>query len=256
MNEFLENDFIKKIQRCKDKVNILHFSTGADSVACFLKLRENGIEPVLVYKYFLPELPMVKNYIDYFEKKFNVHIYQFPSTLYAEHTDNALYQFPVKAREKFRNKIGLFGLENYSKDGFDKALASCFNEEVVFHLGFRYTDGLNRYRVLSKYGCMCGNKFYPIASFKVSDIQDILRKYETKLPIEYGLWGISFESPRSFNINLIKENCPLTYNMIKERFPLIGALGLRDVYTGLNQHFKQRLAQYKNFAMEKGDLIW
>lgn len=257
MLEQLENDFKAKIDGLKEKTNVLHFSTGADSVACFLRLREHGIEPILIYKYFIKDLPMVKNYIDYFEKKFNVHIYQFPHTLWAEHTDKALYQLPIKAREKFRNNIGKYYLDCYKNEYFDKAIVEALGNDVVFHLGLRYTDGLRRYQHLMKHGVSFGNKFYPIASFKVADIYDLLDKYDCRLPIEYGLWGISFEAPRSFNINLIKENCPATYEAIKAKFPLIGTLGYRDKYTKLNQHFKSRTTQFKRFAISKeGYEIW
>lgn len=257
MLEQLENDFKAKVGSLKGKTNVLHFSTGADSVACFLKLRENGIEPILVYKYFIKDLPMVKNYIDYFEKKFNVHVYQFPSTLWAEHNDKVLYQLPIKAREKHFHNLSDYYLDFYSKEFFDKTIAEALGGDVVFHLGLRYTDGLRRYQHLMKHGVSFGNKFYPIASFKVADIYDLLDKYDCKLPIEYGLWGISFESPRSFNINLIKEHCPATYEAIRKQFPLIGALGYREKYTKLNQHFKSRLTQFKRFAMPKeGYDVW
>jgi hypothetical protein len=89
----------------------------------------------------------------------------------------------------------------------------------------RYTDGLRRYQHLIKNGCSYRNKFYPIASFQVKDIQDILERYDCLLPIDYRLWGISFESPRAWNINLIKENCPVTYKMICEIFPLVWVRG-------------------------------
>ena len=257
MLEQIENDFKQKVELLKNKTNVLHFSTGADSVAAFLRLRENGIEPILVYKYFIKDLPMVKNYIDYFEKKFNVHVYQFPSTLWAEHNDKVLYQLPLKAREKHFNNLGKYYLDYYDKDYFDKALAQAIGGDVVFHIGLRYTDGLHRYQHLMKHGVSFKNKFYPIASFKVGDIHDILDRYECRLPIEYGLWGISFESPRSFNINLIKEHCPATFMAIQSQFPLIGALGYRDKYTGLNRHFKSRVTQFKRFAIGKeGYEIW
>lgn len=250
MLESLENDFLSKVETLKNKTNVLHFSTGADSVACYLKLKENGIKPILVYKYFIKDLVMVQNYIKYFENKFNERVYQFPSTLWAEHNDNALYQKPIKAREKFRNGIGVYGLEYYTKDVFDDAIVNTLGGDVVLHLGLRYTDGIRRYQHLMKHGCSFGNKFYPIASFKVGDIHDLLDKYDCYLPIEYKLWGISFESPRSFNINLVKENCPATYEQIKAEYPLVGALGLRR-YAKLNQHFKSRVTQFKRFAIPK-----
>ena len=250
MNLELEKDFLSKIDSLKDKTNILHFSCGADSIASYLKLREFGIKPVLVYHYFLKDLHMVKNYIDYFEKKFNERIYQFPSTLYSEMMDKALFQLPVKARERFRNRIGFFELDKHTKDRFDRFLNTALGGNVVFHLGLRYTDGLRRFQYLSKHGCSYGNKFYPVVSFQVKDIQDILERHDYLLPLEYRLWGLSFESPRAWNINLIKEHCPETYKQITEVFPLIGAEGLRK-YAILNKHFKQRITQFGKYAMKK-----
>jgi hypothetical protein len=186
----------------------------------------------------------------YFQNKFNERVYQFPSTLWAEHIDNALFQKPIKAREKFRNNIGQYCLDSYTKDMYDEVLAETLGGDVVFHLGIRYTDGIRRYQLLMKNGCSFNNKFYPIASFQIKDIQDILERNDCLLPIEYKLWGISFESPRAWNINLIKENCPETYSQIKQIFPLIGGQGLRK-YAYLNQHFKQRITQFSRFAIPK-----
>jgi len=255
MNEFLEQDFQKKVLKLKDKTNVLHFSCGADSIACYLRLKEHGISPILVYHYFIKDLPMVNNYIDYFEKKFNVKIYQFPSTLYYEHIDNALFQYPIKAREKFRNHIGHFYLDRFTKDDFDYCVKDSLGGDVILHLGLKYTDGLRRYQHLMKNGVSFNDKFYPVAPFKISDIQNILDKYDCLLPIEYGLWGISFESPRSWNINLIKEHCPESYKMIQKVFPMIGLLGQRK-YSVLNRHFKARLTQFKRFAMPKENKTW
>ena len=250
MNEILEKDFQNKVDSLKNKVNVLHFSCGADSIACYLRLREHGIRPVLIYHYFLKDLPMVKNYIDYFEKKFDERIYQFPSTLYSEMIDNALFQLPVKARERFRNRIGSYGLDRHTKDSFDRCIERTLGENVIHHFGLRYTDGIRRYQHLSRHGCSYGNKFYPIVSFQVKDIQNILEKYDCLLPIEYSLFGRSFESPRAWNINLIREHCPETYKQICEVFPLVGAEGLRK-YATLNKSHKQRITQFGKYAQKK-----
>jgi hypothetical protein len=250
MNEQLENDFLSKVETLKDKVNVLHFSTGADSVACYLRLREHGIDPILVYHYFLKDLPMVKNYLDYFSKKFSARIYQIPSTLWAEHIDNALYQKPIKAREKFRNNIASCGYEAYTKDACDAIIRDTLGGDVVFHLGLRYTDGIWRFQHLQQHGVIFKDKFYPVASFQIRDIQDILEKHDCFLPLEYKLWGISWEAPRAWNINLIKEHCPETYRRIAEIFPMARLEGVRK-YARLNQHFKSRLTQFSRFAIPK-----
>ena len=249
MNETLEKDFLSKVESLKNKTNVLHFSCGADAVASYLRLKEFGIKPILIYHYFIKDLPMVKNYIDWFEKKFNDRIYQFPSTLFTEMFDRALFQYPVKAREKFRNRIGT-DMRGFTKEKFDRFLADTIGGDVIFHLGLKYTDGIMRHQHLIKNGCICGNKFYPIASFQVKDIQAILEKYDCLLPIDYRLFGMSFESPRAWNIKLIKENCPVTYKKILELFPLVGAEGLRK-YAKLNKRHKQRITQYGKYAMTK-----
>ena len=250
MNEQLEKDFLSKINTLKDKVNILHFSCGADAVASYLRLREFGVKTICVYHYFLPGLPIHQNYINWFEKKFDEKVYQFPSTLFSEMLYKGLYQYPVKAREKFYNRIG-YELQGHSKEKFDRFLADSIGGDVAFHLGLKYTDGLRRYQHLMKNGCYHGNKFYPVCSFQVVDIQNILEKYDCLLPAEYRLWGLSFESPRAWNINLIKEHCPVTYKMILDWFPLIGSEGLRDRFNKLNKHNKQRTTQYGRYAMPK-----
>ena len=257
MNDQLEADFQAKIKSLKGKTNILHFSTGADSVACFLRLREYDIEPVLVYHYFLKDLPMVENYINYFENKFNVRVYKFPSTLYCNDIDKALYQRPIKARQKLRSSIEMYGYHLATKDNFDSILKEALGGDCVIHLGLRYTDGLRRYQHLQKHGVSFNDKFYPIASFRIKDIQAILEKHDCLLPIEYGLWGISFESPRPWNINLIREHCPETYQKIERVFPMIRLEGARDKYSSLNRHFKSRLTQFGRFAMKKESYkIW
>jgi hypothetical protein len=164
--------------------------------------------------------------------------------------DRALFQYPVKARERFRNRIGTC-FERHTKDWFDKFLDDALGGSVIFHLGLKYTDGLHRYRHLMKNGVSYGNKFYPAASFQVKDIQAILEKHNCLLPIDYRLYGMSFESPRAWNINLIKEHCPVTYRQILEYFPLVGAEGLRDKFNVLSKRHKQRITQFGGYAMNK-----
>lgn len=255
MQEEFEKDILQNVPKIKDKVNILHFSTGADSVASYLRLREWGIKPILIYDYFLPHIPMVDNYIDYFEKKFDVKVYRLPSKLYCQHIDNALYQLPIKAREKFRNEITEFELWKMDSNKRRKQILKSLNmkpENVVFHKGIRYTDGQWRYITIKKNGVYHKDgSFYSIASFKVSDIQDILDRYDCKLPIEYKLWGISLEAPRSWNIGLIRENCPQSYEYICKYFPMMKLLEHRDNFNKLNIHFKQRLSQFSDYAIDK-----
>lgn len=249
-SKILEADYQNKVKLLKDKTNILHFSTGADSVASFLRLREAGIEPILIYKYFIPNLKMVDNYIDYFQNKFNVRVYQLPHPLFTEMFGNIQYQKPTNYFIKLWCTYG--NMVAYTKEYFDDILNKIFsNKDFIYHFGLRYTDGIRRLEHLKKNGVMFRNKFYPIASFKIGDIQAILKKHNCKLPIEYSLWGISFESPRAWSLPLIKENCPITYKQILDYFPVIEYSLYRGDFNKLNRHFLARLKQFKDFAIDK-----
>ncbi|MDR0474185.1 MAG: hypothetical protein LBH43_11005 [Treponema sp.] len=155
----------------------------------------------------------------------------------------------MKARERFRNRIGC-DLAGHTKEKFDKFLSDTLGGNVIHHFGLKYTDGLRRYQHLIKNGCSHGNKFYPAASFQVKDIQAILDKYGCLLPIDYRLFGMSFESPRAWNLGPIKEHCPETYKQLRGVFPMIGA-GILRKYAALNKHHKQRITQYEKYAMKK-----
>ena len=258
MHEEYEKQIQSYIPKIKEKVNILHFSTGADSVACYLRLKEWGIEPILIYDYYLPHIPMVDNYIDYFEKKFNVHIYRLPSEFCVRWIDNALFQLPVKAREDFRNattELGFYKITNNSnRKSILKALG-LKKEQVVFHKGIKYDDGCWRRITIMKNGVYseANHTFFPIASFQVSDIISILEKYDCKLPIEYNWLGVSFEWLESRNINFMIRDCPASYEYIKRYFPLVDVLKYRN-YTDVNLktgHKRVRLANLQKFAIDK-----
>lgn len=69
--------------------------------------------------------------------------------------------------------------------------------------------------------------------------------------------GISFESPRAWNLGLIKDNCPETYKKILEWFPLLDYEMYRDRFNKLNRYFQVRVKQFKDFAIDKKEYaIW
>jgi hypothetical protein len=262
-HNILNKDFKEKISYLKkDKKNIflLHFSCGADSIAAYIRLKDEGIKPILCYQYFLPDIPFIKNYIDYFEKKYNEKIIQTPSTLFYENFDNAFYQNPL-LQDRIYEAMGKYELYTRNKKTLKYELGQRFSQNgkynVIHCVGLKYTDGINRFTHLRKNGVLFKDHLYPVADCKVSDIKQLLDKENLKLPIEYKLWGISFESPRSFNIPLIKEHLPESYKYIKKYCPFIAIEAHRPKYNELNRHFKSRLTIYKDYAINKSeDLIW
>ena len=75
LKDFLKKNVIEQAEKLKGKKILLSFSCGADSICSFFRLRELGIEPVPFYLYFIKDLQMTNNYLDYFQKKYIHYLY-------------------------------------------------------------------------------------------------------------------------------------------------------------------------------------
>lgn len=108
----MQKEIEEKIQQLLPELrkhdHVLMFSTGADSIASFLRLREWGITPsALVYHYYVPDIPMVEAYLRYFEDKFNVRVYRILGTLGCQAIGNGLFQQPSVGMHMFRKNGGI-----------------------------------------------------------------------------------------------------------------------------------------------------
>jgi hypothetical protein len=256
MNAVIEAQIQENIPQMKKKEHILHFSCGADSVACHLRMREWGIEPTLIYMYYIDNLPFVENYIKYYEKKMNCHIYKLPSPLFWFDFENGLFQKPMVGQPLYQG-IRSFGWGKYSTKTYNEILKIA-KPDSMHAKGLRVTDGINRASMLKKKGPIIGDTWYPIASYGFNDIKALLTKHGVKLPIDYSLWGMSFESPRHWMLPAMKAELPESYKMIKKYFPLIGLQAAQDeaIGKGIPGGAMRRISMYQGYAMGKGNLVW
>ena len=77
-------------QLCPERKVVLHYSTGKDSLAAWLTLREMGFEVIPVYKEVIPNLEFLSKIISAHEKFFETEIHILPSdrqltALYAQY---------------------------------------------------------------------------------------------------------------------------------------------------------------------------
>ena len=103
----------------KKAEHILHFSCGADSICAHLRMREWGIEPTLIYMYYIDKLPLVENYINYYEQKMGVHIYRLPHPFFWKEYENGLFQIPGVGSEIYKYikslRWGRYDFKSYNK---------------------------------------------------------------------------------------------------------------------------------------------
>lgn len=75
---------------------------------------------------------------------------------------------------------------------------------------------------ISRYGTISGDqkKYHPIWDWKKADLIDCFKKHKVKLPIDYKLFGRSFDGIDLRFLLPLKQNMPNDYNKILEWFPL------------------------------------
>jgi hypothetical protein len=58
MNDEIEQKIIDSLGIVRDKKIVLFFSCGADSTACYLRMKDWGIKPFLLHRYYIYDLPL------------------------------------------------------------------------------------------------------------------------------------------------------------------------------------------------------
>lgn len=251
MNSEIEEKIQSLVPELRKRQHVLMFSTGADSIASFLRLREWGITPsALVYHYYVPDIPMVEAYLRYFEDKFNVRVYRIFGTLGCEAIGNGLFQLPGVGMEMFR-KNG--GIARTTKAMLNNAIMSQFSKDAVMDVGLRYSDGMVRWKVLTEKGPLRGQEFNPTASFTRTETRDLIADHGVKLPFEYRLIGRSFESIRWSISKTLRQNAPKTWAHLKEWFPMINLLCAQSELLPEDRDQKSRVHTYGDLAFDTED---
>jgi 3'-phosphoadenosine 5'-phosphosulfate sulfotransferase (PAPS reductase)/FAD synthetase len=210
---------------------LLSFSLGVDSIAMWLRIKElanndSSIDienSVFFYMYFIPGLPFVDDYIDYFENHEKVKIIQVPHNVFLQALANWHWQPPIKSYavellQRSQNRYVQMkkeDIENYIKikTGIPAEAYTCVGvkagDSAMRRMAMRKTQGINESKL----------KFYPIADYENSDVYSIIKKHGVKVPIDYRLFGISYENLQYRFAKNISEKCPESWRICKEWFP-------------------------------------
>lgn len=210
---------------------LISFSLGVDSIAMWLRIKEiaddTGLDiskSNLFYMYFVKGLPFVEDYIDYFERHEGVKIAQVPHNVYLEALASWHWQPPLRSHAVSRMQgtnqsyvpLSKEQIEGYIKQvyRYPKGAYTCVGvkcgDSAMRRMAMRKTGGLNTNKL----------KYYPIADFENRDVVDIIKRHGIKVPVDYRLFGISYENIQYRFLKIISEQCPISYQMILDEFPL------------------------------------
>lgn len=205
--------------RKKQNKTLLAFSTGKDAIAAWLAIRDHFDEVIPYYLYLIPDLEFVEESLAYYEKFFGAKIIRLPHPSLHRWLNNFIFQAPQNCLCIEQAK-----LPNFDYVHIQKAIAKSRNlqKDILVADGVRAADSPMRRVAISIHGSISYNqlKYHPIWDWKKKDLIDCFNKHNVKLPIDYKIFGRSFDGLDLRFLMPLKRHLPNDYKKILEWFPL------------------------------------
>jgi len=193
------------------------FSLGIDSLAMMLQLRKYFKYIVPIYMYIIPNLEFVERALNYYENFFDKKIMRVPHPKTAIVLKSGFLQLNNDYETDF--------LDGYDMDAAPVLVADAINfpADTMMGIGNRMSDNPMRHMSIKKYGVVNYKRstFYPIFDFKNDDVDNIIKENKCKIPIDYQIFGRSFDGIVYRFSSKIKRHFPDDYEKIKMYFPLL-----------------------------------
>ncbi len=211
-------EVIEQIRSETDTV-LLAFSAGKDSIAAWLAIRDK-FKVIPFYRYTIPGLGFIERSLAYYEEFFGTKIIriQHPSL------NRMLNAFVFTPPERC-SVIEELDLPSFDYDDQREILCDSLklkpNQRWIAN-GTRATDSLQRRTHFKVHGAINrnGRVFYPIWDWRTEGMMNAFKRSKVKMPVDYQLFGRSFDGIDFRFLNPIKDHFPEDYQKILEWFPL------------------------------------
>ena len=198
---------------------MLAFSTGKDSIVAWLEMKKYFRRITPIYLYSVPDLEFVERELRYYEDFFKTRIVRLPHPSVYRQLNNLVFQAPENC-----TIIENAGLPDFDYDDIYSIVRQelALTHDLYAASGVRARDSLNRWAAIKKYGPLNETKqtFFPIFDFTKADMVKALRESKVRLPVDYRMFGRSFDGIDYRFLAPIKEHYPRDYERILAFFPL------------------------------------
>lgn len=208
---------IAQIREQTDTI-LLAFSCGKDSIGAWLECRKHFPRIIPFYMYLVPDLEFVERSLAYYEDWFGCRIARFPHPSLYRMLNNAVFQAPENKQAILRA-----GLPYFSYADVYEALREKHGvPDAWCATGVRAVDSPYRLIALKKYGPINAKikQFYPIHDWRLDRLIAEIEAAGIKLPVDYRLFGRSFDGIDLRFLQPIKDTFPRDYQRILDLFPL------------------------------------
>lgn len=203
--------------RADGKTVLLSFSNGKDSLCAWVELLAAGFDVRPFYMQLVPGLEFVEKSLRYYEEFFGCHILRVLHPNLWASIDKFEGQPPGRRKAIEFLSLPIFDYEDTER-GVRRTLGVSANTWVA--VGLKYCDSVARKNRMPPDGInRKSRRFYPIADFNKEMLIQSLCRAKVKLPVDYKLFGRSFDGIDYRFLSVIKREYPQDYARILEFFP-------------------------------------
>lgn len=206
--------------RSRTDTVLLGFSTGKDSLAAYSAVHAIFPHVVLYHLYSVPGLGFVERGLRYYEDVLGARIHRLPHP--------ALYQWLAGGMLQPPERIATLlasGIEGFDYADIYEAVADdagVADREWWVATGVRAADSPLRRIAISQRGAINvdARSFFPVWDWRKAQVLAALRDLGVKLPVDYVLWGRSFDGLDARFLGPLREAFPEDYAVLEWWFPL------------------------------------
>lgn len=201
---------------------MISFSRGKDAWAVWCALQDKIDFQPFHYYCGPPGLEFIEEYLAYAEKKMGKRIINLPApAMYTMlSAQGTVAQPPHRVLPLTLLDLPVFSFEDVQNAAIQQA---GLPEGTYTALGVRAADSARRALFFKTHGPISENrlKFYPVWDWNKEKLMNELKRHDVQLPIDYKLFGRSFDGLYYMYLKKIQECYPRDYQKILDYFPLI-----------------------------------
>lgn len=199
---------------------ICSFSMGKDSIGAAIQMQRYFERVEYVFLYMVPGLEFQEQALSYYEAKFGKKIKRMPNPSFYRQMNALMYQPPMN--------VDILDDLNLYEATYDEVFAAAkhdfkIQDSTFVGVGVRAPDSLARRTTIKQTGGVNRKRkqFFPVFDWNAQRLASEIRQSGIKLPIDYKIWGRSFDGFDHRFLKPLKDNFPKDYEKVREFFPLI-----------------------------------
>lgn len=197
---------------------IVSFSRGKDSIAAWLHVREHFETVHAFHLHLVPGLEFEEESLLYFERYFGVRIHRLPHPSLFRLVQNFVFQPPERCLGIER--LNLRRWKYQELEDMVREREGC--PEAYVAIGARTADSPIRLANIKRFGPINRKRksFQAVHDWKSAHVERAIATAGLELPVDYALWGRSFDGIDYRFLAGLRDRRPNDYRKILEWFPL------------------------------------